>query len=72
METFFCCLRTAPTRTGTVANDFIKVTTDDSMKVRLASAAEDNRKVSAERVFSDRSGKAKRFHVKGQRLWLSW
>jgi hypothetical protein len=57
METFFCCLRTAPTRTGTVPYNLIKFTTDDSMKVRLAKAADDNRNVSADRVFSDRSVK---------------
>jgi hypothetical protein len=60
METFFCCRRTAPTRTGTVPTVLIRFTTDDSMNVRLARAADERRKVSADRVFSDRSGIEKR------------
>ncbi len=55
MDMDFCCL-TAATSTLTVPCLLISCTTVGSMKVRLASAADDSRNVSDERVFLDRPG----------------
>ena len=45
------------TSTFTVLCFFIMTITDGSMNVRLANAAEDNRKVSADVVFFERTAK---------------
>ena len=59
MDKDFCCL-TAETKTLTVECFFIMVVTDGSMKVRLAKAAEDKSKVSAELVFLDKTKQMKK------------